>query len=97
MVGKVIENHWVGRVDGVSLGEKLHSVLDSIMCFAVQFQDSQAHQCTYTLRVELKGSLKGHPKMLKKILSIVIEVICASALIFSFMNIQLMLSFTHYE
>ena len=93
MVGKVIENHWVGRVNGVSLGEKLHSVLDSIVCFAVQFQDSQAHQCTYTLRIKLKSSLKGHPKNVKENI-----INCyRGALTFSFMNIQFMLSSTHYE
>ena len=62
VVGEVVEDHGVRRVDGVGFRQKLHSALNRVLRLLVELEDGESDQRTHALRVELKGTLKCHPE-----------------------------------
>jgi hypothetical protein len=54
VIGKVIEDHWVGGINGISLRQQLIAVFDGVGGFVVEFNDRQANQGSNTVAIQLK-------------------------------------------
>ena len=65
MVGQVVQHHGVAGVNGVGPREELHTIFDGVWLLAVELQNSQAHEGSDALRVELQGSTKGQTGLLQ--------------------------------
>lgn len=53
MVSQMIENHWIGGIDGISFGEHLNSSSDAFRLLLVESQDRKSDQSADALAIQL--------------------------------------------
>ena len=58
VVGEMVQNYGVCRVDGVRLGEHLDAELGRLGALIVQLDDGDADKSAHTGRVQLEGALE---------------------------------------
>lgn len=59
MIGQMVENHRIGRIDGVVLGQHLNANSIGVGFVEIEFGNGQTDQSTDAIRIKLKGSLEG--------------------------------------
>ena len=63
MVGKMVEHHGIGRVNGVGPAQLLNPVPDGVGGLAVQLEHGNAHHGAHAVRIQLERALKGQARL----------------------------------